>query len=181
MGEHKLSTVTPQIEPDQSREENKSFLQKNCAGKLRIELTTWINLKGLNELGKEKWSLLERQSNGKGVRKGGFLLFELKLSCSIFPLRFRVGELQKAAGKSLGMLLAFLSDLSRSQLGAGRAGNGFWQHRALGISVLAFICRSQRDERALFRALFYPGTLGVSFSIRAVLLRRERGEKDSHK
>jgi len=47
--------------------------------------------------------------------------------------------------------------------------------------VLAFICRSQRDERALFRALFYPGTLGVSFSIRAVLLRRERGEKDSHK
>lgn len=40
MGEHKLSTVTPQIEPDQSREENKSFLQKDSAGKLRIELTT---------------------------------------------------------------------------------------------------------------------------------------------
>lgn len=36
-------------------------------------------------------------------------------------------------------------------------------------------------KRALFRALFYPGTLGVSFSIRAVLLRRERGEEDSHK
>lgn len=32
---------------------------------------------------------------------------------------------------------------------------------------------------ALFRALFYPGTLGLSFSIRAVLL--ERGEEDGHK
>lgn len=61
----------------------------------------------------------------KGVRKGGFLLVELRLSCSIFLLRCRMVELQKAAGKSLGMLLPFHSDLSRSQLHAGCAGNGF--------------------------------------------------------
>lgn len=60
MAEHKLSAVTPQIESSQSREENKSFLQKDCAGKLRIESATQINQKGLSEFVKEKWSLLER-------------------------------------------------------------------------------------------------------------------------